>query len=50
MIKKVHGRALIINNKMFLNPDEFGTRDGSEIDAENLETLLHQLGFMVIRK
>ncbi len=47
MTKRIRGRALIINNKTFLNPDEFETRDGSEVDVENLEQLFHLLGFMV---
>jgi len=44
MSRRPRGRALIINNKHFMN---FPTRDGSEIDVEDLRTLFGAIHFQV---
>ena len=44
MSKKVRGQCLIVNNEKFDDGDE---REGSAVDAANLEFLFGKLGFQV---
>ena len=44
MYKKVRGKCLIVNNEKFDNHQE---REGSAVDAANLEFLFGKLGFQV---
>ena len=46
MTRAVRGRCLIINNETFEN-DVLPQREGSLIDANNLDILFTQLGFKV---
>ena len=46
MTKQQHGLCLIIDNEKFEN-DVLPFREGSQIDANNLDILFQELGFQV---
>ena len=43
------GKAIIINNQKFDDPDTFPFRLGADVDTDNLEQLFSQLSFDVIK-
>ena len=43
------GKAIIINNQKFDDPETFPFRLGASVDSENLEQLFSQLSFEVIK-
>ena len=42
------GHALIISNQEFDDPQMFPFRKGAQVDADNMEQLFTQLGFVVV--
>ena len=49
MCSKPRGKAIIINNQKFDDPETFPFRLGASVDSENLEQLFSQLSFEVIK-
>ena len=49
MCSNPRGKALIINNQEFSDPDFYPFRLGADVDSESLDQLFTQLGFQVIR-
>ena len=49
MCSNPRGKALIINNQTFRDPDVYAFRLGARVDTENLDQLFTQLGFEVIK-
>ena len=49
MCSKPRGKAIIINNQKFDDPETYPFRLGAKVDSENLEQLFSQLGFEVIK-
>ena len=49
MCSNPRGKALIINNQKFSDPDVYPFRLGANVDTDNLQQLFTQLGFQVIK-
>ena len=49
MCSNPRGKALIINNQKFTEPDIYPFRLGADVDSESLDQLFTQLGFQVVR-
>ena len=49
MCSKPRGKAIIINNQKFDDPDTYPFRLGANVDSENLEQLFTGLSFEVIK-
>ena len=49
MCSKPRGKAIIINNQNFDDPDTYPFRLGANVDSENLEQLFSELSFEVIK-
>ena len=48
MTNRIRGKVFIINNEKFENEDKYPFREGSGVDAKNLESLFKQLMFEVV--
>ena len=49
MCSSPRGKALVINNQQFCDPELYPFRLGADVDSESLDQLFTQLGFEVIR-
>jgi len=49
MCSRPRGKALVINNQQFCDPELYPFRLGADVDSESLDQLFTQLGFEVIR-
>ena len=48
MRNRIRGKVFIINNETFEKKAKLSVREGSDVDAENLESLFTQLQFEVV--
>ena len=48
MRNRIRGKVFIINNKTFEKKAKLSVREGSDVDAKNLESLFTQLQFEVV--
>jgi len=50
MRNRIRGKVFIINNETFETKTKMTFREGSDVDAKNLENLFKQLQFEVVKE